>query len=868
MRFLPLIFGLSLAFQSLYGQNIQTITSAQYQQLKQAGALNPNTLYTISDPLPLAPTPPSPLGGGNASCDCYITPDGSYTQAMPPNDDSFTGLINLPFTFCFYGNNYTGLYINNNGNVTLDNPSGTFSSTGFPFSVGSAVKMIAPFWADVDTRGPGSGQVWYKITPTAIYINWDGVGYFNSQVDKRNTFQLILTNGADPVIGLGNNIQFCYKDMQWTTGSASSGVNGFGGVPATVGVNEGDGVTFSQIGRFDAPGTTYFGPYANNSQVSWLDFQEFNFNVCSSDNFPPIPVGVASRCDSVTLCVGDTIVQTVTFLSPENGQTTNVTANSTIPGFSVLNTVPGNTSTITFQIITTPASAGIGTVSLVATDDGVPAATTVYDITFNIQVNNVPPPVITGNLFACPSGTTTLDAGAGYDSYQWIPGGTGQTTNVGPGTYIVRAFQGGCSKTDTVVVVPASPYTPSVILQPAIACAPTDIIAISTAPGPVVAWLWPNGSTQATLQAPASVLVNGITVTTTDTAGCVSTSAPVNVSIDTNQVRINGPTSFCEGTSTTLTATAGMFNYAWNTGTTSSFVSITGPGTYVVTSETANGCPRSDTLVVVQDPLPTGEVSLEVVCGNTLAEFTNNFSVSTGSITGYAWSFGDGGTSNQAVPTHNYASEGLYNASVTLVTDAGCSETIAFQVPVKENPEVNIQPGAACFQKMTFTPIVNPADSIQTYQWFMGDGNQRTDSLSFIHTYQNPGNYTVSLVVIDGFGCRDSVSIPVEVDPSATLPDKLPNVISRSSTSGNDKFDLEAYSPLFNECVNYTLTIYNRWGITVFQVTNRTDNPDLTCTQCFIGQTAAGAALTEGTYFYLLEGDNQVRYQGTINVFD
>ena len=235
---------------------------------------------------------------------------------------------------------------------------------------------------------------------------------------------------------------------------------------------------------------------------------------------------------------------------------------------------------------------------------------------------------------------------------------------------------------------------------------------------------------------------------------------------------------------------------------------------------------------------------------------------------GYAWSFGDGATSNQATPIHNYASEGTYNASVTLVTDAGCSKTIAFPVPVKENPVAGIQPGAACFQKMAFSPIVNPADSIQSYVWNMGDGNQRTDSLSFIHTYQNPGNYSVSLVVIDGFGCRDSVTIPVVVDPSATLPDKLPNVLSRSSTSGNHKFDLEAFSPLFNQCINYTLTFYNRWGITVFQVTNRTDNPDLTCTQCFIGNTDTGTALTEGTYFYLLEGDNQVRYQGTINVFD
>ena len=56
---------------------------------------------------------------------------------------------------------------------------------------------------------------------------------------------VLISDGNDPSMGIGNNICFCYADMEWTTGNASDGVSGFGGTPATVGVNNGDGIKFS-----------------------------------------------------------------------------------------------------------------------------------------------------------------------------------------------------------------------------------------------------------------------------------------------------------------------------------------------------------------------------------------------------------------------------------------------------------------------------------------------------------------------------------------------------------------------------------------------------------------------------------------------
>jgi len=65
------------------------------------------------------------------------------------NDDGSSALINLGFTFQFYGVNYTSCFINNNGNITFGRPISRTSPPAFP---APRCAMIAPFWADVDTR--------------------------------------------------------------------------------------------------------------------------------------------------------------------------------------------------------------------------------------------------------------------------------------------------------------------------------------------------------------------------------------------------------------------------------------------------------------------------------------------------------------------------------------------------------------------------------------------------------------------------------------------------------------------------------------------------------------------------------------------
>ena len=232
---------------------------------------------------------------GTPLTSCYITPDNTYSS-LAANDDGSVGPISLGFNFNLYGTNYNQIWINNNGNVTFTGAVNSFSSVGLPTSA----PMIAGFWADVDTRNNLSGIVRYKVLPGKIIVSWAGVGYYNRKGDLLNTFQIILTDGTDASIGLGNNVALNYGDMQWTTGEASGGALGFGGTPATVGVNKGDGVNYVQVGRFGLNSGVYDGGGGNIDGVNYLDYECFRFNVSSITNQAPSVSGVPAS-NTVTI---------------------------------------------------------------------------------------------------------------------------------------------------------------------------------------------------------------------------------------------------------------------------------------------------------------------------------------------------------------------------------------------------------------------------------------------------------------------------------------------------------------------------------------------------------------------------------------
>ncbi|MDR0504330.1 MAG: carboxypeptidase regulatory-like domain-containing protein [Bifidobacteriaceae bacterium] len=201
----------------------------------------------------------------------------SYCEAnsLARNDDGFTGEVSLPFEINFYGAHLDKLWVNNNGNVTFNQGLSTYTPWNLTGEVGYAI--IAPFFADVDTRGEASKLVTYGAAPdgSAFCVNWEDVGYYASRTDKLNTFQLILSKppaAANRPDG-DFDITFNYDQILWETGEASGGVGGFGGTSAAAGWTLGTGEpgTFTQLeGSFVNGALLDSGPQAliNHAQGS------------------------------------------------------------------------------------------------------------------------------------------------------------------------------------------------------------------------------------------------------------------------------------------------------------------------------------------------------------------------------------------------------------------------------------------------------------------------------------------------------------------------------------------------------------------------------------------------------------------------
>ncbi|MDX1676686.1 nidogen-like domain-containing protein [Arsukibacterium sp.] len=174
-----------------------------------------------------------------------IIEPGFNSSTLAPNDDESTGAVNIGFDVNFFGLTFSQLFVNNNGNVTFDNALSAYT----PFDLTSTGRqIIAPFFADVDTRFAGD-PVTYGTGSfggmLAFGVNWLNVDYYASSAahTNRNSFQLILVDRSDIAAG-DFDIIFNYDQIQWETGTASSSggdANGLGGNSARVGYSNGTG---------------------------------------------------------------------------------------------------------------------------------------------------------------------------------------------------------------------------------------------------------------------------------------------------------------------------------------------------------------------------------------------------------------------------------------------------------------------------------------------------------------------------------------------------------------------------------------------------------------------------------------------------
>ena len=201
---------------------------------------------------------------------------GFETYTLSANDDGSTGALPIGFTVNFFDQPHSTLFVNNNGNITFDAAQNTYT----PYDLTSTTReIIAVFFADVDTRGTGSGLVTYGNDIVgghqAFGVNYFDVGYYSANTDKLNSFQLILIDRSD--IGPGDfDIEFNYDKIQWETGDLSGGSGGLGGNSARVGFSNGTGDAGTY---FEQPGSAVSGAFLNSNLLSGLKYNSFNSGI-------------------------------------------------------------------------------------------------------------------------------------------------------------------------------------------------------------------------------------------------------------------------------------------------------------------------------------------------------------------------------------------------------------------------------------------------------------------------------------------------------------------------------------------------------------------------------------------------------------
>ncbi|MBS1646235.1 MAG: PKD domain-containing protein [Bacteroidetes bacterium] len=241
------------------------------------------------------------------------------------------------------------------------------------------------------------------------------------------------------------------------------------------------------------------------------------------------------------------------------------------------------------------------------------------------------------------------------------------------------------------------------------------------------------------------------------------------------------PSTVCVGTPITFTNTSSMgYSYKWNFGDNSVYTpagytpqshTYASAGSYTVSVVAyivgaPGSCKDTARIAVTVLPAPVSNFTDAPATGcNTLS--TTFTDASSGGVTNWAWSFGNGQSFNgQSPPVQNYTT-GVYTASLTVTSGNGCTNVSTKTLTVYQKPVPQFTNSAVCVSNsVSFTDLSTHAagDNIINWVWNFGDGGATGNTQNTSHTYTATGTYTVGLSVATAH-CSDSVKVALTVNP-------------------------------------------------------------------------------------------------------
>ena len=472
------------------------------------------------------------------------------------------------------------------------------------------------------------------------------------------------------------------------------------------------------------------------------------------------------------------------------------------------------------------------------------------------------------------NGSATVSASGGTlpYRYQWMPGGNTNATAAGlfAGGYTVTVTDAnGCTSTASTVLTQPAAMVVSIIGTP-IRCLGTSRQFSVNIVGGVAPfqYLWSTGATTdtTTLQPFYSQTYS---VQVTDAHGCkqsgfITFTFPVPVA-----VTISAPPISCSGRSATLCALAtggnGGDTYLWEP------VNLTGPCitippviTTIYTVTVTDNCnftaTASATIRVTPPPAVNFTSNIYQGCEPLCIQF-RNMTASLGGKEQYIWTFGNGDSLLTENPIYCYQKSGVYNVTLTVISDSGCSSTLSKVGMITVYPRpvaaftLSPQPTTILSPTIQFTDKSTSKSSDIAYQWWtFGDGDSINTLENPTHTYKDTGNYCATLVVMDNKGCMDTATDCLVIQPNYSL------YIPSAFTPNGDGLN-EVFVPVGKYIRSFDMYIFDRWGIQLYHTNDINKGWD---------GTLHGKVAQEDTYIYKITVTdaeyNQHSYVGDVTL--
>jgi|GEM_PF-1473122 len=172
-------------------------------------------------------------------------------------------------------------------------------------------------------------------------------------------------------------------------------------------------------------------------------------------------------------------------------------------------------------------------------------------------------------------------------------------------------------------------------------------------------------------------------------------------------------------------------------------------------------------------------------CGYAKVNFLDT-SRSYFGVQAYNWTFGDGGISNIASPSHQYNNTNTWAVQLVIKTNSGCFDTVynPLYLHVPQKPQASIQSDTAgCVNEaLNFFAVVNSIDTLNYYKWSFTSGYSSSNT-TVTTSFPVAGFQTAQLIAGTTNGCYDTSYRQVRINPNPFVRTNQDLQICRGQTT-------------------------------------------------------------------------------------